>query len=241
MDNETVDGYNLDHIENIRNTVRDNNYNPQPVRRIDIPKSKDKTRPLGLTTIKDRIVQEVLRLQIEAIYEPKFSKWSFGFRPGKSCHDAVKRFQQRFNGIDYYIKIDLEDFFRNVNHDILNKILSRDITKHKVVKIIDTMVKSGIMRNHIKTPTYSGVPQGGIISPILSNIVLNEFDKFMEKKILPVIQKEANINSEYSNIVSKISRLKKKRRDNQNKEKLNKLIEKFKTLKRYSRRPLSVE
>ncbi|TVY12191.1 Group II intron-encoded protein ltrA [Candidatus Phytoplasma pini] len=180
-------------------------------------------------------------MQIEAIYEPKFSKWSFGFRPGKSCHDAVKRFQQRFNGIDYYIKIDLEDFFRNVNHDILNKILSRDITKHKVVKIIDTMVKSGIMRNHIKTPTYSGVPQGGIISPILSNIVLNEFDKFMEKKILPVIQKEANINSEYSNIVSKISRLKKKRRDNQNKEKLNKLIEKFKTLKRYSRRPLSVE
>ncbi|WP_349402087.1 reverse transcriptase/maturase family protein [Candidatus Phytoplasma solani] len=101
---------------------------------------------LGLPTIKDRVVQEIIRMQLEAVYEPTFSEWSYGFRPKKTCQDALKRFEQRFQGINYFVKIDLKDFFGTVNHETLIKLLQKSIKKHKLIKMIYKMLKSGVMK-----------------------------------------------------------------------------------------------
>ncbi|WP_323847940.1 MAG: reverse transcriptase domain-containing protein [Phytoplasma sp.] len=180
IDSQTIDGLTLKTIKKWNDEIREGIYEPSPVKRVEIPKPNDKTRPIGIPTVKDRTIQEVIRCQLEAYYEPKFSEDNFGFRPGKSCHDALKRFQQKFKGINWFIKIDLKDFFDTVNHNILYEIIDKHITKYKVKRLIARMVKSGVMKKGQHIPTHSGTPQGGIISPILSNIMLNELDSYIK-------------------------------------------------------------
>uniref|UniRef100_UPI0003817C6F reverse transcriptase domain-containing protein n=1 Tax=Milkweed yellows phytoplasma TaxID=208434 RepID=UPI0003817C6F len=179
VDFQTIDGVDLKKLQKWNKEVREGTYKPSPVKRIEIPKPNCKLRPLGIPTIKDRVIQEVIRKQLEAYYEPKFSEFSYGFRPGKSTHDCLKRFKQRFKGINWFIKIDLKDFFDTVNHKMLYEIMDKDISKYKVKRLVARMVKSGVTKQGQYTETMAGTPQGGIISPILSNVILNELDKYI--------------------------------------------------------------
>lgn len=183
IDNKTINGMDLRKLNRYHNEYVNNGYKPKPVKRIFIPKENYKTRPLGIPTIKDRLIQKSLEQLLTPYFEGIFSEWSFGFRPKKSCHDAIKRVQQRFKGIDYLIKIDLKGYFETLNHDILLKTLNKYIKKRKVLKVIYQWLKAGIMEQGIKTTSFSGTPQGGIISPLLANIYLHYIDQKMEELI----------------------------------------------------------
>ncbi|UQV27084.1 reverse transcriptase domain-containing protein [Candidatus Phytoplasma asiaticum] len=183
IDNETVDGINLDKLERYHQEYVNNGYNPKPVKRILIPSDNKRTRPLGLPTIKDRLIQKCLEQLLTPYFENIFSEWSFGFRTKKSCHDAVKRVKQRFQGIDYIIKIDLKGYFDTINHGILMRTLNQFIRKNKVLSTINKWLKAGFMKNGIKYKSLSGSPQGGIISPLLANLYLHYIDLKMEELI----------------------------------------------------------
>ncbi|MDV3145036.1 MAG: group II intron reverse transcriptase/maturase [Candidatus Phytoplasma australasiaticum] len=183
IDNETIDGINLDRLERYHQEYVNNGYHPKPVKRIFIPKDNKKTRPLGLTTIKDRLMQRCLEQLLTPYFENIFSEWSFGFRSKKSCHDAIKRVKQRFKGIDYLVKIDLKGYFDTINHEILMRTLNRFIRKNKTLSTINKWLKAGFMKDGIKYESLSGSPQGGIISPLLANVYLHHIDLKMERLI----------------------------------------------------------
>ncbi|WP_369051709.1 reverse transcriptase domain-containing protein, partial [Candidatus Phytoplasma citri] len=183
IDNKTIDGINLRKIEKYHQEYVNNGYNPKPVKRILIPSDNKRTRPLGLPTIKDRLIQKCLEQLLTPYFENIFSEWSLGFRTKKSCHDAVKRVKQRFQGIDYIIKIDLKGRFDNINHEILMRTLNRFIRKNKVLSTINKWLKAGFMKDGIRYESLSGSPQGGIISPLLANVYLHYIDLKMEELI----------------------------------------------------------
>ncbi|WP_284928802.1 reverse transcriptase/maturase family protein, partial [Candidatus Phytoplasma sp. AldY-WA1] len=175
---------------------------------------------------------------MEAYYEPKFSEFSYGFRPGKSTHDCLKRFQQRFKGINWFIKIDLKEFFDTVNHKVLYGIIDKDISKYKVKRLVAKMVKSGVMKQGQYIKTIKGTPQGGIISPILSNIVLNELDKYIGnlQKELSEFMKVKD-NPVYAKIFRDINKAKKEK----DKERIDKLRKELKITQRYKQKPIRIE
>ncbi|MDO8031528.1 reverse transcriptase domain-containing protein, partial [Candidatus Phytoplasma australasiaticum] len=183
IDNETIDGINLDRLERYHQEYVNNGYHPKPVKRIFIPKDNKKTRPLGLPTIKDRLMQRCLEQLLTPYFENIFSEWSFGFRSKKSCHDAIKRVKQRFKGIDYLVKIDLKGYFDTINHEILMRTLNRFIRKNKTLSTINKWLKAGFMKDGIKYESLSGSPQGVIISPLLANVYLHYIDLKMEELI----------------------------------------------------------
>ncbi|MDO8057468.1 reverse transcriptase domain-containing protein [Candidatus Phytoplasma gossypii] len=183
IDNETIDGINLERLEKYHQEYINNGYNPKPVKRILIPSDNKKTRPLGLPTIKDRLIQKCLEQLLTPYFENIFSEWSFGFRTKKSCHDAIKRVKQRFKGIDYIIKIDLKGYFDTINHEILIRTLNRFIRKNKVLSTINKWLKAGFMKDGVKYESLSGSPQGGIISPLLANVYLHYIDLKMDELI----------------------------------------------------------
>ncbi|MDO8060290.1 reverse transcriptase domain-containing protein, partial [Candidatus Phytoplasma citri] len=183
IDNETIDGINLERLGKYHQEYINNGYNPKPVKRILIPNDNKKTRLLGLPTIKDRLIQKCLEQLLTPYFENIFSEWSFGFRTKKSCHDAIKRVKQRFKGIDYIIKIDLKGYFDTINHEILIRTLNRFIRKNKVLSTINKWLKAGFMKDGIKYESLSGSPQGGIISPLLANVYLHYIDLRMGELI----------------------------------------------------------
>ncbi|MDV3154804.1 MAG: reverse transcriptase/maturase family protein, partial [Sweet potato little leaf phytoplasma] len=146
-------------------------------------KDNKKTRPLGIPTIKDRLMQKCLEQLLTPYFENIFSEWSFGFRTKKSCHDAIKRVKPRFQGIDYLVKIDLEGYFDTINHEILMRTLNQFIKKNKTLSTINKWLKAGFMKDGIKYESLSGSPQGGIISPLLANVYLHYIDLKMEELI----------------------------------------------------------
>ncbi|MDO8057548.1 reverse transcriptase domain-containing protein ['Gossypium sp.' phytoplasma] len=181
--NETIDGINLGKLERYHQEYVNNGYNPEPVKRILIPSDNKGARPLGLPTIKDRLIQKCLEQLLTLYFENIFSAWSLGFRTRKSCHDAIKRVKQRFKGIDYMVKIDLKGYFDTINHEILIRTLNRFIRKNKVLSTINKWLKAGFMKDGVKYESLSDSPQGGIISPLLANVYLHYMDLKMEELI----------------------------------------------------------
>ena len=176
VDGQTFDGMTLARLDRLTQGVAEGRYRPRPVRRVYIPKGNGKMRPLGIPTADDRIVQEAARMILAAIYEPVFSKHSHGFRAGRSCHTALEEIRKTWTGAKWLIEVDVRGFFDNIDHDVLLGLLARRIDDPVFIDLIGTMLKAGCMDEWKFERTYSGTPQGGVISPLLANIYLHELD-----------------------------------------------------------------
>lgn len=181
VDGKTIDGMSLKRIDKLIEKLKDESYQPNPSRRVYIPKKSGKMRPLGIPSFDDKLVQEVLRMLLEAIYENSFEKTSHGFRPDKSCHTALNQIQVAFTGAKWFIEGDIKGFFDNIDHSKMVEILSLRIKDERFLRLIRKFLKAGYLEDWKYHNTYSGTPQGGIISPILANIYLDQLDKFMNE------------------------------------------------------------
>lgn len=183
VNEDTADGFSEAKIDRIIKALADETYQPMPVRRTYIQKknNRKKLRPLGIPTFTDKLVQEVLRMILEAVYEPIFLDVSHGFRPKRSCHTALKQLRREFNGTRWFVEGDIKGCFDNINHAVLVGLLSNKIKDARITKLIYKFLKAGYLENWQYHKTYSGTPQGGIISPLLANIYLHELDKFVMK------------------------------------------------------------
>ena len=181
VDGETIDGFNTQKVEKIIAQLKQETYYPKPVKRTYIPKKDGKLRPLGIPTFQDKLVQEVIRLLLQAVYEPVFKDTSHGFRPNKSCHTALTQLKTTCKGTNWVIEGDIKGFFDNINHVKLLEILSRKISDGRFLNLISKFLKAGYMEFKQVHNSLTGTPQGGIVSPILANIYLHELDVFMEQ------------------------------------------------------------
>ena len=183
VNEDTADGFSEAKIDSIIKALADETYQPMPVRRTYIQKknNRKKLRPLGIPTFTDKLVQEVLRMILEAVYEPIFLDVSHGFRPKRSCHTALKQLRREFNDTCWFVEGDIKGCFDNINHAVLVGLLSNKIKDARITKLIYKFLKAGYLENWQYHKTYSGTPQGGIISPLLANIYLHELDKFVMK------------------------------------------------------------
>lgn len=183
MRTDELHEYVKTHWDTIKSKLLDGTYKPSPVRRVEIPKDNGGTRLLGIPTVIDRMIQQAIAQALTFVYEPIFSNNSYGFRPGRSQHQAIKKSLEYINqGRKWVVDMDLEKFFDKVNHDILIERLSREIEDKRTLDLIRKYLKSGIMLNGIAVANDEGTPQGGPLSPILSNIMLDEVDKELEKR-----------------------------------------------------------
>jgi len=202
---ETVDGMSLKKIERIIEQLRDERYRWTPVRRVEIPKKNGKTRPLGIPTWSDKLLQEVIRLLLEAYYEPQFSDASHGFRPNRGCHTALHSIEECWIGTKWFIEGDIRGCFDNIDHEILMSILSERIQDNRFLRLISNLLKAGYLEQWTYHATLSGVPQGGIVSPILSNIYLDRLDKYVEQTLLPANTRgeKRQENADYAKLVKR--------------------------------------
>lgn len=182
-DGRSIDEMSLARIETLIASLKDESYQPHPSRRVHIPKKNGKTRPLGIPAFEDKLVQEVVRMILEAIYEGHFETTSHGFRPKRSCHTALLHIQKTFNGAKWFIEGDIKGFFDNIDHDVLVQILRERISDDRFIRLIRKFLKAGYVEDWTFHNTYSGTPQGGIVSPILANIYLDKLDKYVKEYI----------------------------------------------------------
>jgi group II intron reverse transcriptase/maturase len=182
---ETADGMSGGKIEQITGLMRCERYRFAPARRVFIPKKNGKLRPLGLPSWSDKLVGEVVRLLLEAYYEPGFSGRSHGFRKGRGCHTALREIRNTWTGTAWFIEGDISDCFGSFDHDILLRILAEKIHDQRFLRLIRNMLKAGYLEDWEYRDTLSGVPQGGVVSPVLSNIYLHKLDEFVEGVLIP--------------------------------------------------------
>lgn len=206
VNSDTLDNFNKSRICKIITSIKDKSYKPNPVRRVYIPKSNGKNRPLGIPSGDDKLVQEVCRIILEAIYESKFSEHSHGFRPNKSCHSAFKDIYYNWTGTKWFIEFDIKGCFDNINHKKLMEILRERINDEKFLSVIKKFLDAGYLEDWKFNRTISGTPQGGIISPILTNIYLNKLDKYIENKceLLNRTPNNRKQNPEYTKIIDRL-------------------------------------
>lgn len=192
VDGVTVDelfGYIKEHKEEILWQIRNRKYKPQPVRRVYIPKENGKMRKLGIPSVIDRVLQQAIVQVLTPIYEEQFSNNSYAFRPNRSCEMAIIKVLEFFNdGYDWIVDIDLQSFFDEVNQDKLIGIIRRNVKDGNLVSLIRKFLQSGVMENGVIQETKKGTPQGGNLSPLLSNIMLNELDKELEERGLNFVR-----------------------------------------------------
>ena len=178
-----------EHNHELTERIRKGHYTPSPVRRVEIPKPDGGIRKLGIPTVIDRIIQQAMTQQLIPIYEPKFSDGSFGYRPGRSAKDAVQRIKEYAEqGYTRAVVLDLSKYFDTLNHELLVNILRRDIKDERVIQMIKRYLRSGVMENGVVVETEEGSPQGGNLSPLLTNVYLNEFDQEFNKRGVPCIR-----------------------------------------------------
>src|SRR5262245_4681117 len=182
---ETVDGMSLQKIHNMIALLQQERYVWTPVRRVQIPKANGKKRPLGIPTWSDKLVQEALRMLLEPYYERRFSQHSHGFRPEQGCHTALCEIQRQWTGTIWFIEGDIKGCFDNIDREILLEIIQRDIHDGRLIQLIRGLLQAGYMEDWRYHETLGGTPQGGILSPLLSNIYLNEFDRWVEDWLIP--------------------------------------------------------
>jgi group II intron reverse transcriptase/maturase len=182
---ETADGMSEEKIEQIIGLMRQEKYRFSPARRVYIPKKNGKLRPLGMPTWSDKLVGEVVRLLLEAFYEPQFSDTSHGFRKFRGCHTALREINNTWTGTAWFVEGDISDCFGSLDHEILLGILAEKIRDNRFLRLIRNMLKAGYLEDWTYRDTLSGVPQGGTVSPILSNVHLDKLDKFVEQELIP--------------------------------------------------------
>lgn len=211
-DGKTIDGAGFKLIQEVIAELKASKYVPKPARRVYIPKANGKQRPLGIPCFKDKLLQTVVQYILEAIYEPTFSSASHGFRPARSCHTALEEVK-RMTGTRWWIEGDIKGFFDNLNHETLLRILGKRIGDQRFLHLISQFLRAGYCENWEYHRTYSGTPQGGNLSPILSNIYLNELDQMMVRKIAEFGRgKSRQKNGKYEMMRTRVVRAKRKAR-----------------------------
>jgi group II intron reverse transcriptase/maturase len=189
---ETVDGMRLDKIQAIIDALRSERYRWSPTRRVYIEKKgTTKKRPLGLNTWSDKLLQEVIRLLLEAYYEPQFSDHSHGFRPGRGCHTALQSIYPGWHGTTWFVEGDVTDCFGSLDHSIMRSILAEKIHDGRFLRLIDALLQAGYLEDWRYHATLSGCPQGAGVSPVMSNIYLDRLDKYIEANLLPAYNRGA--------------------------------------------------
>lgn len=201
---ETADGMSTAKIGTIIEQLRCERFQWTPVRRVEIPKKNGKKRPLGIPTWTDKLLQEVMRSLLEAFYEPRFSVHSHGFRPERGCHTALAEIYRTWKGCHWFIEGDIRGCFDNIDHNILLSIIREDIHDNRFLRWLENLLKAGYCEQWNYAPTLSGTPQGGIISPLLSNIYLDQLDKFVEERLIPEYTRgeERREHPEYKRLAS---------------------------------------
>src|SRR5947208_3821258 len=180
IDEVTLDGFSEERVVAIINRLKSGTYRFKPTRRTYIPKKSGKKRPLGISSGDDKLVQEVVRIILERIYEPIFEESSHGFRPGRSPHTALTQIGDQWQSIKWVVDMDIQDYFTTINHEMLMRLLEKKIEDTRFLRLIQAMLDAGYLEDWTYHATYSGVPQGSIVSPVLANVYLHELDLFMK-------------------------------------------------------------
>ena len=225
---ETVDGMSEQKIDTIIEAMRYERYQCNPVRRTYIPKKNGKQRPLGMPTWSDKLVQEVVRTILDAYYEPQFSDHSHGFRPGRGCHTALREIYYKWPGTNWFIEGDISACFESLNHELILATLQEKVHDGRIIRLVQNMLDAGYMEDWKRNKTLSGTPQGGIISPILSNILLDKLDKYVETVLIPKYTRgeKKRLSPEYQRIRGQYY----VQRQRGNKEEARKLRKQFQAL-----------
>jgi len=209
---ETPEGMSLEKIDAIIEALRYERYQWLPARRVYIPKKNGKKRPLGMPVWSDKLLQEVIRQMLDVYFEPQFSDHSHGFRPKRGCHTALREIYHKWGGTSWFIEGDIAQCFDKLSHGKLIEILKKHIHDERFIRLVQELLDAGYMEDWTFNQTLSGVPQGGIVSPLLSNIILNELDKFVETVLIPQYTRGTKraINWEYHNLINRSQYLRKR-------------------------------
>ena len=209
INGETIDGASVEKLQRLIDDLKEKRFRWTPVRRVYIPKGSGKLRGLGLPSWDDKVVQMVLKMVLEAYYEPQFLNCSHGFRPKRGCHSALVDIRQCWHGTKWFIEGDIHQCFDRISHGVILTLISKRVQDNQLLRLIKDMLKAGYMEDWVFHQTHSGTPQGGVASPLLSNIVLHELDKYVTDVMMPKYRRGnyRKVNPEYSRLAHQAKQL----------------------------------